>query len=530
MLFNINVKLISPAYRLIIMLIAFGFSFTLSSQTVLSAGDILVIGFKTNATTDAGNDAFKLVTLVDLQCNTKFIVTDNNWNNSIPGWACNDDEFAVEITCSTIISAGSVFYIDASASGAAANCSGGTITRADIGNPWGTDYGLSSGGDNIYVLQGTRAAPTFISAIKNGAFANSTCTDKDRASIPTGLTAGTNAVAMASSQNQWHYNCNTNNGTKATLRSAICNSANWLNTAGQSWNNSTGLFTVTDGQIQYGVLAVSGAGCGCLANCNLVYSGGAANCGAGVSGNCSAGYQNMSRNIIVPAGCTYSVTATMRPRPNGCASGAGADGSCQTCDVVKVDILAGVKIFQQGGSDATLIDSYSATGPATIVVSGKANRADEIITYGIQATTCTCLLTLLPVELSAFNAVKNDQSVELSWSTMSERNNSFFTIERSLDAVSWEIINIVAGQNESSSIYNYTIYDSSPLSGISYYRLKQTDINEAYSYSQIVTIDNSIKEQKIIRRMDIYGRELDENATGLIILIYQNGEVKKVYK
>ena len=116
MLFNINVKLISPAYRLIIMLIAFGFSFTLSSQTVLSAGDILVIGFKTNATTDAGNDAFKLVTLVDLQCNTKFIVTDNNWNNSIPGWACNDDEFAVEITCSTIISAGSVFYIDASAS------------------------------------------------------------------------------------------------------------------------------------------------------------------------------------------------------------------------------------------------------------------------------------------------------------------------------------------------------------------------------------------------------------------------------
>jgi hypothetical protein len=527
MLFNINVKLISPAYRLIIMLIAFGFSFTLSSQTVLSAGDILVIGFKTNATTDAGNDAFKLVTLVDLQCNTKFIVTDNNWNNSLPDWACSNDEFAIEITSSTIISAGSVFYIDASASGAAATCSGGTITRTDLGNPWGTDYGLSSGGDNIYVLQGTRAAPTFISAIKNGAFANSACSDKDRASIPTGLTAGTNAVAMASSQNQWHYNCNTNNGTKAVLRSAICNSANWINTAGQSWNNSTGIFTVTDGQIQYGVLAVSGAGCGCLAGCNLAYSG-TSNC-TGVTGDCTAGYQNMSRNIIVPAGCTYSVSATMRPRPHGCST-PGADGNCQTCDVVKVDILAGVKIFQQGASNSSLNDSYSATGPATIVVSGKANRADEIITYGIQATTCTCLLTLLPVELSAFNAVKIDQSVELSWSTMSERNNSFFTIERSLDAVSWEIINIVAGQNESSSIYNYTIYDSSPLSGISYYRLKQTDINEAYSYSQIVTIDNSNKEQKIIRMIDIYGRELDENATGLIILIYQNGEVKKVYK
>jgi hypothetical protein len=152
------------------------------AQTVLSAGDIVVIGFKTNTSSDAGNDAIKLMTLVDLQCNTTFIVTDNNWNNGTLNWACNNDEFGIEITCNSIIAAGSIFYVDADASGNTATCSGGSITRIDLGNPWGTNYGLSSKGDNVYILQGTRAAPTFIFALKHiGAFSNVTCSDKDQA-------------------------------------------------------------------------------------------------------------------------------------------------------------------------------------------------------------------------------------------------------------------------------------------------------------------------------------------------------------
>ena len=120
----------------------------LQAQTTLSEGDIAVIGFKTYTNTDAGNDAIKLVNLVDLECNTTFIITDNNWRNSSPiGWACDEDEFGLLITCNTTISAGSIFYIDVSAAGGTAVCSGGTITKTAIGNPWGTDYGLSSGGD-----------------------------------------------------------------------------------------------------------------------------------------------------------------------------------------------------------------------------------------------------------------------------------------------------------------------------------------------------------------------------------------------
>lgn len=500
------------------------------SQTVLSAGDIAVIGFKTNTSTDAGNDAIKLVTLVDLQCNTQFIVTDNNWNNSVSNWSCNDDEFAVEITCNTIISAGSVFYLDVDASGNTINCSGGSISSTNLGSPWGINYGLSSQGDNIYILQGTRAAPTFIFALKHiGAFSNTSCSNKDQAGLPSSLTLGTNAIVMSSTKNQWHYNCVTNSGTAASLRTAICNSANWVNSSGQSWDNTSGFFTVTTGNIQYGVLAVSGSGCGCLANCNLAYSG-STNCGSsGVSGDCSAGYQNMSKNITVPAGCTYQVTAEMKPRNYGCSS-SGADGNCQSCDVVKVDISSGSKSFQQGASNSALSDSYTLTGPGTIVVSGKANRADEIITYAVKVTPCACLLTILPIELVEFNVKIIDESVELTWTTMSENGNNFFSVERTSDLITWETIFVIGGHGSSASVYHYSIFDSSPIKGIAYYRLKQTDKNELYTYSKIISVDNLIKEKKIIKRINILGEDVDENTTGLVILVFDNGEIKKIYQ
>lgn len=460
----------------------------LQSQTILTAGDIAVIAFKTNNNTDGGNDAVKFVTMVDLLCNTKFIVTDNNWNNSSNSWACNDDEFGVEITCSTAIAAGSVFYLSLDAAGDLATCSGGTITKTSLGSPWGTNFGLSSQGDNVYILQGTRTSFTFIYAFKNNtSFSNASCSDKDQAGLSTGLTAGTSALVSGSKKDQWHFNCITNTGTKASLLAAISNISNWVSTSGQSWDNSSCVFKISGSSIQSGVLVVSGSGCGCLANCNLAYSGGT-NCGAaGVSGDCTAGYQDMSRNIIIPSGCTYSVTAEMKPRGGGCSS-SGADGNCQTCDVVKVDVLGGSKTFQQGGSNASLLDSYSATGPATIVVSGKANRADELITYNIKVTPCTCLEILLPIELLYFSAILKEKNVELNWMTATELNNDYFTVEKSENAINWEELTVIKSLGNSQYTQTYSVFDSSPFTGTSYYRLKQTDFDGSYSYSKIESI------------------------------------------
>lgn len=504
------------------------------AQTALGAGDILFIGFKTSTDDEAGNDCVKLVTLVSLECNTKFIITDNNWNNSTDTWRCTDDEFALQITCNVPIMAGSVFYIDVESSGGTATCTGGSITNTNFGtsSTFGTNYGLNDSGDNLFVMQGTHASPTFVSALKHsGAFAVNDCSSKNNTSLPDNLSLGSSAVVMASTQDQWHYRCTTTSGTKAVLRSAILNNANWTFANGMGWDNSSCMFEVTDDPIVVppsGALAVAGAGCGCLANCNLSQWG-SVNCGStGVAGDCTAGYQNMSTNISVPSGCTFTVTATMRPRGTVCTA-SGADGSCATCDVVKVDVLGGSKSFQSGGSNATLTDSYTLAGPGTIVVSGKANRADEIITYTI-GIPCGSCMTLLPIEIADFTVVKDGENAKLEWTTLTERNNAYFTIEKSDDGIHWEVLYNLNGQGNSNSPYYYTVIDTSPFEGTTYYRLSQTDYDGISTENGIRYIDFKEKEIRVLAEYNVLGQSISPNETGLIFQVLENGETRKIFR
>ena len=100
--------------------------------------------------------------------------------------------------------------------------------------------------------------------------------------------------------------------------------------------------------------------------------------------------------------------------------------------------------------------------------------------------TINKLTTPLPIDLVSFEANANDDQVDLKWITASEINNDFFTIERSADAKEWK--EVLAGAGNSNQTINYFDSDYEPLTGISYYRLKQTDFNDQSSYSNIVPV------------------------------------------
>lgn len=91
----------------------------------------------------------------------------------------------------------------------------------------------------------------------------------------------------------------------------------------------------------------------------------------------------------------------------------------------------------------------------------------------------------LPIELVSFDAVVNGNGVDLLWTTASETNNDFFTIERTADLTEWEIVNTVPGAGDSDEIRNYLSRDHNPIEGLSFYRLKQTDFDGQFSYSDI---------------------------------------------
>lgn len=79
--------------------------------------------------------------------------------------------------------------------------------------------------------------------------------------------------------------------------------------------------------------------------------------------------------------------------------------------------------------------------------------------------------------------------MNLKWSTATETNNDYFLIERSKDGIEFESIINVDGAGFSTKKLTYSTSDNNPLSGLSFYRLKQVDFDGQFSNSEIVSVE-----------------------------------------
>ena len=107
----------------------------------------------------------------------------------------------------------------------------------------------------------------------------------------------------------------------------------------------------------------------------------------------------------------------------------------------------------------------------------------------------------LPIELIYFNAIMNEDRVEVLWTTASEINNHYFIVERSDDGYDWIEVIKVSGAGHSVSIIDYFEIDNEPLRGLSYYRLTQVDFDGKQEIFNIIPVENAIKGEGI---MNIY--------------------------
>ena len=105
------------------------------------------------------------------------------------------------------------------------------------------------------------------------------------------------------------------------------------------------------------------------------------------------------------------------------------------------------------------------------------------------------ITTPLPITLTSFSAEPNNDVVECKWTTSSEVNNAYFTIEKSLDGENWLYVTDVAGAGNSALPQSYGCIDPKPFMGLSYYRLSQTDFDGTTTYAGVesVIIDNIMK-------------------------------------
>jgi hypothetical protein len=114
--------------------------------------------------------------------------------------------------------------------------------------------------------------------------------------------------------------------------------------------------------------------------------------------------------------------------------------------------------------------------------SSQANGVGVFTTSSSQPFVLVKKDKILPVELLSYSTSCDKGKVIVKWSTATEQNNDYFTVERSPDAVNFFPVGIVYGAGNSTTVKNYSFLDSDPLSGTSYYRLMQTDFN---GYTQV---------------------------------------------
>jgi hypothetical protein len=103
---------------------------------------------------------------------------------------------------------------------------------------------------------------------------------------------------------------------------------------------------------------------------------------------------------------------------------------------------------------------------------------------GIANQTVECSFAL-PVELLSFEAREENKGILITWSTGSEINHSYFDIERSENGKDWKVIHSESSNGNSNSVKHYQFLDTNLKNGTYYYRLKQVDNDNSFSYSPI---------------------------------------------
>jgi hypothetical protein len=91
--------------------------------------------------------------------------------------------------------------------------------------------------------------------------------------------------------------------------------------------------------------------------------------------------------------------------------------------------------------------------------------------------TLTSYLNPLPVEILSFKSECFESDIMLEWNTATEINNDFFTLEKSKDGINWNTINVINGQENSTTLNTYQFKDPTSNDGLNYYKLSQTDLN-----------------------------------------------------
>ncbi len=141
--------------------------------------------------------------------------------------------------------------------------------------------------------------------------------------------------------------------------------------------------------------------------------------------------------------------------------------------------------------------TYDA-GDQTLTFTGINFQDGDLVGVGLSSSN-------FPVEWLYVDGEAQGGKIALSWGTAIEVNNDYFTVEKMGDDQAFQAMGRVEGFGNTSSPKEYSYTDPEPRVGSNVYRIKQTDIDGKFSYSQMIEVR---MEEKGERRLNLYPNPL----------------------
>ncbi|MBL7934711.1 MAG: DUF3494 domain-containing protein [Bacteroidia bacterium] len=208
----------------------------------------------------------------------------------------------------------------------------------------------------------------------------------------------------------------------------------------------------------------------------------------------------------------------------------GAFSSAILSKIILINLASSTNVYWQINGLCSLGDSSVFKG--TTVANGAINALEAssvegrllskagAISLNNNKITLPTISYSLPIELLSFKTQCVNKETILKWNTISEINNAYFLIERSIDAIEWNVVGKINGSGSSTVGKEYVFKDKEIYRHIFYYRLKQVDFNESFKYSPIINSKNCIDNSQ---QLDIFPNP----STGMVNVLF-SGEKEQI--
>ncbi len=197
-----------------------------------------------------------------------------------------------------------------------------------------------------------------------------------------------------------------------------------------------------------------------------------------------------------------------------------------------INDLNSLEMAYHDGTEWTMLEATPLAG-ATISAGSIQNDAINLLSMSSAVTFATTeepdVLNPLPVSFVRFYAELIQDIPNLSWVTASERNNDYFVIERSDDAIDYDSIGYVDGSGTSYRMNYYFFDDDTYKQGSTcYYRIRQIDFDGSSTVSQTVSVSANLRtvENESTAEVEVFPNPL---TAGNLTIQYPEESGKQIY-